>query len=89
MNGYGVRRAAFRDTPTLADQRHSMFADMRDGSGSELEVHDKAFPGWASRQVRMGRLHGYPVEAFNGEVVGWGSGMCSPSLDSRVERSPT
>ena len=73
MNPYRVRPATLGDIPVLARQRHSMFVDMHTPSRKDLAVHDAAFPSWARREMRAGRLHCFLVEDRSGSVLGGGA----------------
>ena len=73
MSRYRVRAANARDLPVLARQRHSMFVDMHTPSKSDLAVHDAAFPSWASREMRAGRLRCFLADDKDGKVVGGGA----------------
>jgi len=73
MNPYRVRTATLRDIPVLARQRRSMFVDMHTPSRKDLAVHDAAFPSWARREMRAGRLHCFLVEDRSGSVLGGGA----------------
>jgi len=50
-----------------------MFVDMRAASARDLAVHDKAYPGWARRQMRAGRLVPFLVENASHDILGGGS----------------
>ena len=73
MTQYRIRRAGYRDIQTLVKQRHAMFAEMHSQSKRDLDVHDRAFPGWARREMLAGRFACFLVESASVEVVGGGS----------------
>jgi GNAT superfamily N-acetyltransferase len=73
MRPYRVRLATKKDISTLAEQRHRMFMDMHSPAKKEMDVHDKAFPEWARREMRAKRLISFLVETEDGKVVGGGS----------------
>jgi GNAT superfamily N-acetyltransferase len=70
MTQFKVRQASERDIPTLTSQRHKMFEDMHSPSPKDHAVHDKAFPGWAKKEIRARRLFCFLVETQDGRTVG-------------------
>jgi len=70
MTEFKVRPAGERDIPTLTSQRHKMFEDMHSPPPKDHAVHDKAFPGWAKREIKAKRLICFLVEADDGRTVG-------------------
>lgn len=50
-----------------------MFEDMHPRKKSEMDVHDRAFKKWASKEMRAGRLVCFLVTAANGRAVAGGS----------------
>jgi GNAT superfamily N-acetyltransferase len=73
LTQYRIRRASVRDIQTLVKQRRAMFSEMHSQPRRALDVHDRAFAGWARRETLAGRLQSFLVESANREVVGGGS----------------
>ncbi|MDA4119111.1 MAG: GNAT family N-acetyltransferase [Thaumarchaeota archaeon] len=70
MTDFKVRLAGEPDIPTLTAQRHKMFEDMHSPPSKDQAVHDKAFPGWAKREIRAERLFCFLVESDDSRTVG-------------------
>jgi len=73
MMKFKVRPASERDILALRSQRHRMFDDMHSPPPKDHAIHDKAFPGWARREMRAKRLHCFLVETDDGRTVGGGT----------------
>ena len=70
MTEFKVRPAGERDIPMLTSQRHKMFEDMHSPPSKDHAIHDRAFPGWAKRELRAKKLFCFLVETKDGRTVG-------------------
>ncbi len=50
-----------------------MFAEMDARTKKDLAIHDRAFKGWAAKQMRARRLVAFLVVNDSGDIVGGGS----------------